>query len=41
MVWHQGSDPAEVLGTGAGLGQPDCAAAATVVAVSGAVPVCN
>lgn len=30
-----------MLGTGAGLGQPDCAAAAIAVAVSGAVPVCN
>lgn len=41
MVWHQESGPAEVLGTGAELGQPDCAAAAIAAAVSGAAPVCK
>lgn len=39
MVWHRELGPAGVVGTGAGLGQPGCAAAATAAAVSGAVPV--
>lgn len=41
MVWHRESGPAEVLESGAGLGQPGCAAAATAAAVSGAVPTCK
>lgn len=40
MVRHRGLGPAGVLGTGAGLGQPDCAVA-TAAAVSRAVPVPN
>lgn len=42
MVWHRESGLAEALGTGAGLVQPGCVAAAAIAAaVSAAVPVCN